>query len=121
MIDLLKDHCRFARLKGNSKRISGNSLSPLEAQNNDLGAASQTLPAGVYIMFVKQAPGNAAEGIRFIFFFHEGCTFHFITLSPFRLLCLTGWGFSHCIRCLSSRLGFDNGECSTGKCHATSL
>lgn len=34
-------------------------------------------------MSVKQAPGNAAEGIRFIFFFHERCTFHFITLIPF--------------------------------------
>ena len=31
------------RLKGNSKRNSGNSLSPLEAQNKDLGTASQTL------------------------------------------------------------------------------
>ena len=31
------------RLKGNSKRISGNSLSPLGAQNSDIGAASQTL------------------------------------------------------------------------------
>ena len=30
------------RLKGNSKRISGNSLSPLGAQNKDLGATSQT-------------------------------------------------------------------------------
>ena len=31
------------RLKGNSKRVSSNSLSPLGAQNNDIGAASQTL------------------------------------------------------------------------------
>ena len=31
------------RLKGSSKRTSGNSLSPLGAQNNDLGTASQTL------------------------------------------------------------------------------
>ena len=30
-------------LKGNSKRISGNPLSPLGAQNKDIGAASQTL------------------------------------------------------------------------------
>ena len=31
------------RMKGNSKRTSRKSLSPLGAQNNDLGAASQTL------------------------------------------------------------------------------
>ena len=29
------------RLKGNSKRISGNSLSPLGAQNKDLGATNR--------------------------------------------------------------------------------
>ena len=32
--------------KGNSKRISGNSLSPLGDQNKDLGAVSQTLLTG---------------------------------------------------------------------------
>ena len=31
------------RLKGNSKHTSGNSLSPLETQNKDIGAASKTL------------------------------------------------------------------------------
>ena len=31
------------RMKGNSKLISGNSLSPLGAQNKDVGAGSQTL------------------------------------------------------------------------------
>ena len=30
------------RMKGNSKRISGNSLNPLEAQSKELGATSQT-------------------------------------------------------------------------------
>ena len=30
-------------MKGNSKRTSGNSLSPLGAQNKDIGAASQTI------------------------------------------------------------------------------
>ena len=30
-------------MKANSKRISGNSLSPLGALNKDIGAASQTL------------------------------------------------------------------------------
>ena len=30
------------RIKGNSKRISGNSLSPLGAQNKDLAASSKT-------------------------------------------------------------------------------
>ena len=33
----------FPIKKGNLKRISGNSLSPLGAQNRDLGAASQML------------------------------------------------------------------------------
>ena len=31
------------RMKGNWKRTSGNSLSPLGAQNKDIGAASQML------------------------------------------------------------------------------
>ena len=31
------------KIKGNSKRTSGNSLNPLGAQNKDLGTASQTL------------------------------------------------------------------------------
>ena len=34
-------------LKGNSKRTSGNSLSPLGVQNKDLCAASQTVLTGV--------------------------------------------------------------------------
>ena len=32
------------RMKRNSKRTSGNSLSPLGVQEKDIGAASQTLP-----------------------------------------------------------------------------
>ena len=45
MIDLLKKAIVDLpiRLKGNSKRTSGNSLSPLGAQNKDIGAASQTI------------------------------------------------------------------------------
>ena len=35
------------RLKGNSKSISGNSLSPLEAQNKDMGTAAPILLTGV--------------------------------------------------------------------------
>ena len=35
------------RLKGNLKRISGKLLSPLGAENKDIGAASQTLLTGV--------------------------------------------------------------------------
>ena len=31
------------RIRGNPKRTSGNSLSPLGAQNEDIGTASQTL------------------------------------------------------------------------------
>ena len=33
-------------MKGNSKRIFGNSFTPLGAQNKDIGAASQTLLTG---------------------------------------------------------------------------
>ena len=54
----------------NSKRISGNSLSPLEAQSKDIGTASETLPAGVklisdegYTSGWRALPKNAlAEG-----------------------------------------------------------
>ena len=42
------------RLKGNSKRISGNSLSPLGAQNKDLGATSQTLLNGVKLRLLRR-------------------------------------------------------------------
>ena len=35
------------RLKGNLKRISGKLLSPLAAQNKDIGATLQTLLTGV--------------------------------------------------------------------------
>ena len=35
------------RLKGNSKCISGNSLSPLGPRNKNFGAASQALVTGV--------------------------------------------------------------------------
>ena len=34
-------------MKGNSKLISGNSLSPLGAQNKDFDAVSQKFPTGV--------------------------------------------------------------------------
>ena len=37
------------RLKWNSKSTSGYSLRPLGARNQDLGAASQTLPTGVWL------------------------------------------------------------------------
>ena len=41
------------RMKGDTTRTSGNSLSPLGAQNRDLGAASQTLLEMVSIMFTS--------------------------------------------------------------------
>ena len=43
-------------LKGNSKSTTGNLFSPYEAQNKDLGAASQALPAGVWFSL---EPGSA--------------------------------------------------------------
>ena len=45
MIDLIKKAISDLPIKvrGNSKLTSGNSLSPLEAQNKDIGAALQTL------------------------------------------------------------------------------
>ena len=36
------------RLKGNSKRTSGNSLNPLGVRDKGIGAASQTLLTGIY-------------------------------------------------------------------------
>ena len=52
MIDLLKEPLSILpiRLKGNSKRISGDSLSPLGAQNNDIGSALQTLLTEVRLL-----------------------------------------------------------------------
>jgi len=41
------------RLKGNTKRISGKSLSPLWAQNKDIGTASQTLLTEVKLRRLK--------------------------------------------------------------------
>ena len=38
------------REKRNLKRISGNSLSPLRAQNEDINAALQTLLTGVKVL-----------------------------------------------------------------------
>ena len=40
-------------MKGDTKRTSGNSLSPLGAQNKDIGAASQTLLGMVSITFTS--------------------------------------------------------------------
>ena len=42
------------RLKGNSKRKSVNSLSPLGAQNKDFGAASQPLLTGVKLRLQRR-------------------------------------------------------------------
>ena len=44
------------RLKGNSKRISGNSLSPLGAQNKDISTASQTLLTNVRLCLRGRLP-----------------------------------------------------------------
>ena len=44
------------RMKGNSKRTSGDSLSPLAAQNKDLCAASQTLLTGVKLRLQRRLP-----------------------------------------------------------------
>ena len=42
-------------MKGNSKRTSGNPLSPLGAQNKDISTASQTLLTEVKITHATQA------------------------------------------------------------------
>ena len=44
------------RIKGNSKRISGNSLNPLEAQNKELGVASQTLLTEAELSLRRRLP-----------------------------------------------------------------
>lgn len=51
-IDLLKSHCQKPIIvERNSKCISSNLLSLLEAQNKDIGAASQMLLTGVRLPF----------------------------------------------------------------------
>ena len=45
---------RRIRLKGNSKRTSGNSLSPLGVQNKDLCAASQTVLIRVWLSSARR-------------------------------------------------------------------
>ena len=44
------------RMKGNSKCISGNSLNPLEAQNKELGVASQTLLTEAELSLRRRLP-----------------------------------------------------------------
>ena len=44
------------RLKRNSKRTSGNSLSPLGTQNKDIGAVSQTLLTKVKLRLRRRLP-----------------------------------------------------------------
>ena len=51
------------RIKGNSKRTSGNSLSPLEEQNKDIDAASQTLLVEVKIRTLRSEDGDGNENI----------------------------------------------------------
>ena len=46
------------RLKGHLKRISGNLLRPLEAQNRDFCAASQTLLTGVKLPLQRSLKGE---------------------------------------------------------------
>ena len=43
-------------MKGNSKRISSNSLSPLGAQNKEIGAALQTLLTEVKLRLLSRLP-----------------------------------------------------------------
>ena len=52
-----KSHCRFAN-QGNLKRISGNLLSSLGAQNRDFGPASQTLLTGVKLPLQRSLRGE---------------------------------------------------------------
>ena len=53
------------RLKGNTKRTSGFLLSPLGAQNKDIGAASQTLLAEVKLRLRCRLPLSLSEGVCF--------------------------------------------------------
>ena len=62
------------RMKGNSKRISGNLLSPLEAQNKYLGAASQTLLTSATQAKVKRAVGILFSGTGLVTPSVLGCT-----------------------------------------------
>jgi len=50
-------------MKGNSKHISGNSLSPLMAQNKDIGAASRTLLGRLNYVCKEAYDAEAASGV----------------------------------------------------------
>ena len=61
--DLKTRHGLLIRLKGSSKRTSGNSLSPLEAQNKNLCVALQTLLTWVRLRLRRRlgCPKNAEK------------------------------------------------------------
>ena len=63
-------------MKGNWKRISSNSLSPLRAQNKEIGAALRTLLAEVKLRLLSrlphgQFPGDTTQTVLGPLFFGE--------------------------------------------------
>ena len=62
------------RMKGNSKQTSSSALNPLGAQNNDLGAASQTLLTKVTLLLRRrlERAGRGGKGWwRLIIYFTD--------------------------------------------------
>ena len=63
-------------MKGNSKRISSNSLSPFGAQNKEIGAALQTLLTEVKLRLLSrlpqgQFPDDTTQTVQGLLFFVE--------------------------------------------------
>ena len=50
-------------LQGCSKRISGNSLSPLGAQNKDIGAVSRAFLYSTWLDFISMHAGNLSTNL----------------------------------------------------------
>ena len=63
-------------MKVNSKRTSGNSLSPLGAQNSDLGASSQALLTGVKLRLRHRLHvGPLSPGFKCLHVVYHFCSF----------------------------------------------
>ena len=70
------------RLEGNLKHTSGNLLSPLVAQNKDLGTALQTLLVGVRLCLRLRLQMN--EGVNTVFFCVGGGYRYLVSSIPSR-------------------------------------
>ena len=65
MIGQFKMLLKICHWRENSKRISGNSLSPLGGENKDIRAASQKLPTGVRLRLRRRLGPDGYDQFRF--------------------------------------------------------